>query len=50
MRIGAKTPPKEIREYFIPDFTNWKDHDAYTESFERLLKDLKAESRSSEPE
>ena len=20
---------REIREYFIPDFSNWKDHDSY---------------------
>ena len=33
----------EIREYFIPDFTNWKDHDAFEKGFARLLSDLKAE-------
>ena len=32
----------EIREYFIPDFTNWKDHDAFEKGFDRLLNDLKA--------
>lgn len=32
----------EIREYFIPDFTNWKDHDAFEANFARLLRDLKA--------
>ena len=26
----------------IGDFTRWKDHDAYSEAFERLLRDLKA--------
>ena len=36
---------REIREYFIPDFSNWKDHDSYTRAFERLLRDLKAEPR-----
>jgi len=30
----------EIREYFIPDFSNWKDHDRFEASFDRLLKDL----------
>ena len=35
---------REIREYFIPDFSLWKsDHDAYSKAFERLLRDLKAE-------
>jgi hypothetical protein len=33
----------EVREYFIPDFTNWKDQDAFEAAFERLLRDLKAE-------
>jgi len=33
---------REIREYFIPDFTNWKDSSAYQKSFDRLLRDLKA--------
>jgi hypothetical protein len=32
----------EVREYFIPDFPNWKDHDAFEKSFARLLRDLKA--------
>jgi hypothetical protein len=32
----------EIREYFIPDFSNWKDHDSFEASFSRLLKDLRA--------
>jgi hypothetical protein len=33
---------REIREYFIPDFSNWKDHDSYQKAFDRLLRDLKA--------
>ena len=33
----------EVREYFIPDFSNWKDHDSYQKAFERLLRDLKAD-------
>ena len=33
---------KEIREYFIPDFSHWKDHDSYQTAFQRLVKDLKA--------
>ncbi len=35
---------REIREYFIPDFSNWKDHDSYQTAFQRLVKDLKAEA------
>jgi hypothetical protein len=34
---------REIREYFVPDFSSWKDHDSYTEAFERLVRDLKAQ-------
>lgn len=34
---------KEIREYFIPDFSNWKDHDSYQKAFKDLLRDLKNE-------
>jgi hypothetical protein len=35
---------REIREYFIPDFSNWKDHDSYRTAFQRLVSDLKAEA------
>ena len=31
----------EVREYFIPDFSNWKDHDSFEKAFERLLRDLR---------
>jgi hypothetical protein len=40
----GKDSAREIREYFIPDFSNWKDHDAYHAAFQRLVKDLKAEA------
>jgi hypothetical protein len=32
----------EVREYFVLDFSNWKDHDSYHQAFDRLLRDLKA--------
>ncbi|PWT99842.1 MAG: hypothetical protein C5B51_26385 [Terriglobia bacterium] len=38
----GKDSAREIREYFIPDFSNWKDHDSYQQAFQRLLRDLKA--------
>ena len=38
----GKDSAREIREYFIPDFSNWKDHDSYRKAFDRLLRDLKA--------
>jgi TIR domain-containing protein/pentapeptide repeat protein len=39
----GKDLAKEVREYFIPDFSNWKEHDAFEKAFERLLHDLRAE-------
>ena len=41
---AGKDPAVEIREYFIPDFSNWKEHGAFEEAFKRLLRDLKAEA------
>jgi TIR domain/Pentapeptide repeats (8 copies) len=38
----GKDSAREIREYFIPDFSNWKNHDSYQEAFQRLVSDLKA--------
>jgi uncharacterized protein YjbI with pentapeptide repeats len=32
----------ELREYYIPDFSNWKDRDAFEEEFAKLLRDLRA--------
>jgi uncharacterized protein YjbI with pentapeptide repeats len=40
---AGKDSAREIREYFIPDFTKWKDHDSYQAAFRDLLRDLKAE-------
>ncbi|MGA8430286.1 MAG: hypothetical protein WB729_10730 [Candidatus Sulfotelmatobacter sp.] len=38
----GKDSAREIREYFIPDFSNWRNHDSYQEAFQRLITDLKA--------
>ena len=38
----------ELREYFIPDFSNWKDHESFEGAFDRLLKDLRAAEKSPE--
>jgi len=32
----------EVREYFIPDFSNWEDRYSFEAAFDRLLRDLKA--------
>ena len=37
----GKDSAREIREYFIPDFSSWTDHDSYKTALERLVKDLK---------
>lgn len=34
----------EVREYFIPDFSHWQDHDAFEAAFARLLRDLQESS------
>jgi hypothetical protein len=37
----------EIREYYIPDFSEWKNHDSYAREFEKLLRDLRTEESKS---
>jgi uncharacterized protein YjbI with pentapeptide repeats len=37
----GKDSAKEIREYYIPDFSNWQDHDSFEREFAKLLKGLK---------
>jgi uncharacterized protein YjbI with pentapeptide repeats len=39
---AGKDSAREIREYFIPDFSNWKDHDSYQKAFSGLINDLQA--------
>jgi uncharacterized protein YjbI with pentapeptide repeats len=36
---------EEVRSYFIPDFSNWKNHDDFEKAFARLLSDLKASTQ-----
>ena len=36
----------ELREYYIPDFSNWKDHDTFEVEFSKLLRDLRATEKS----
>jgi uncharacterized protein YjbI with pentapeptide repeats len=40
----GKDMAREVREYYIPDFSNWKNHDSYKKAFDRLLRDLRAEN------
>lgn len=44
--ISGKDLAEEVRQYFIPDFSNWKDHDQFEAAFARLLKDLRADERA----
>jgi len=37
----GKDMAREVREYFIPDFSEWKDHDKFEAGFAKLLADLK---------
>ncbi|HEY4901574.1 MAG TPA: hypothetical protein VIH91_12235 [Terriglobales bacterium] len=42
----GKDSAREVREYFIPDFSNWKEHDSYQAGLVRLVADLKAVASS----
>jgi hypothetical protein len=44
----GKDSAREIREYYIPDFTKWKNHDQYQEEFKKLVMDLKKGDVSAE--
>jgi hypothetical protein len=39
----GKDSAREIREYFIPDFSKWTHHDRYQAGLQDLLRDLKSE-------
>jgi hypothetical protein len=38
----GKDSAREIREFFIPDFSIWKKHDSYKAAFQRLVSALEA--------
>jgi hypothetical protein len=38
---AGKDSAREIREYFIPDFSQWKNRASYQKAFDRLIRDLK---------
>jgi hypothetical protein len=40
----GKDSAREIREYFIPDFCNRKDHDSYQKAFSEVVRDLRADA------
>ena len=43
MLLTGKDSAREVREYFVPDFSNWTDYGSYQAAFQQLVKDLKAE-------
>jgi hypothetical protein len=46
----GKDSAREIREYFIPDFSDWKEHESYRRAFSRLLRDLRPGDSGNIPE
>jgi uncharacterized protein YjbI with pentapeptide repeats len=40
----GKDMAREVREYYIPDFSDWKNRDSYKKAFDGLLRDLRAEN------
>ena len=46
--FSGRDPAGEIRAFYVPNFSKWRDHDQYQDVFKRLLQDLKAkhEARS----
>jgi len=41
----GKDSAREIREFHIPDFSNWADPTSYRKAFKTLLRDLRGESK-----
>ena len=39
---SGKDLAAEVREYYIPDFSNWKDHNSFEREFAKLLQALRA--------
>jgi hypothetical protein len=48
MRTPFAVHPGKPREFYIPDFTNWKDHEAFEAKFSNLLRDLRVKGRLKE--
>jgi len=46
---AKKDSAQEIREYLIPDFTKWKNHDSYQKALGKLLRDLRGPRTNKPP-
>jgi len=44
----GKDSAREIREYYIPDFSQWESPEKYNEEFEKLVRDLKKAEANAE--
>jgi hypothetical protein len=44
----GKDSAREIREYFIPDFNRWKEHDSYKAAFDGLFEGSEVERRGAD--
>ena len=42
---SGKDLAAEVREYYIPGFSNWKDRDSFEREFAKLLGALRAEEK-----
>ena len=42
--ITGQDLAEEVRSYYIPDFSNWKNHDAFETEFAKLQKALSGEA------
>ena len=42
--LEGKDMSQEIRDYYLLNFENWKDHDEYKRNFERLVESLRIEA------
>ena len=40
---SGKDLAAEVREFYIPDFSNWKNHDSFEQEFAKLLRDLRSQ-------
>ena len=45
----GKDTARKIREYYIPDFSNWKDHDSLEQAFIKLLDALEKDEKLPSP-
>jgi TIR domain/Pentapeptide repeats (8 copies) len=44
---GGEDLAFELGKFYVPDFSNWKDHDTFEREFAKLVRDLRAEERRS---